>query len=46
MPSAAFALTLNTYSHGWPEVSRAAAARMARLLWQNPADEGRQRDVT
>jgi integrase len=29
------ALTMNTYSHVAPEVSRAAADRMAKLLWQD-----------
>lgn len=40
------ALTMNTYSHVAPEVSREAADRMARMLWQNPDDEGRAPDVT
>jgi integrase len=31
----AIALTMNTYSHVAPEVSREAAERMARLLWQD-----------
>ena len=29
------ALTMNTYSHVAPEVSREAAERMARVLWQD-----------
>jgi integrase len=29
------ALTMNTYSHVAPEVSRAAADRMAEVLWQD-----------
>jgi len=33
------ALVMNTYSHIAPEVSRQAAERMARMLWQD-ADEG------
>jgi integrase len=33
------ALTMNTYSHVAPEVSREAAERMARLLWED-ADAG------
>jgi integrase len=36
------ALTMNTYSHvAREEVSREAAERMARLLWQD-ADDGRE----
>jgi hypothetical protein len=31
-------LTMNTYSHVAPEVSREAAERMAQMLWQD-ADE-------
>jgi integrase len=34
------ALTMNTYSHVAPEVSREAADRMARMLWQDDQDEG------
>jgi integrase len=37
------ALTMNTYSHVAPEVSREAADRMARLLWQDTEDDGRGR---
>jgi integrase len=33
------ALTMNTYSHVAPEVSREAADRMARMLWQDGADD-------
>ena len=37
------ALTMNTYSHVAPEVSREAAERMARMLWhdagEDPADD-------
>jgi len=33
------ALTMNTYSHVAPEVSREAAERMARALWQNVGDD-------
>jgi integrase len=29
------ALTMNTYSHVAPEVSRTAADRVAKLLWQD-----------
>jgi hypothetical protein len=29
------ALTMNTYSHVAPEVSREAADRMAEMLWQD-----------
>ena len=29
------ALTMNTYSHVAPEVSREAADRMAQMLWQD-----------
>jgi integrase len=32
------ALTMNTYSHVAPEVSREAADRLARMLWQLAAD--------
>lgn len=32
------ALTMNTYSHVAPEVSREAADRMARVLWQGDHD--------
>ena len=35
------ALTMNTYSHVAPEVSREAADRMARTLWQD-SDEGQE----
>jgi integrase len=34
------ALTMNTYSHVAPEVSREAADRMARMLWQDTEDDG------
>jgi hypothetical protein len=34
------ALTMNTYSHVAPEVSREAADRMARMLWQLTDDYG------
>jgi integrase len=34
------ALTMNTYSHVAPEVSREAADRIARMLWQIPDDDG------
>jgi integrase len=33
------ALTMNTYSHVAPEVSREAADRMARMLWQEAAGD-------
>ena len=33
------ALTMNTYSHVAPEVSREAAERMARMLWQNDDED-------
>jgi integrase len=33
------ALTMNTYSHVAPEVSREAAERMARALWQAADDD-------
>jgi hypothetical protein len=33
------ALTMNTYSHVAPEVSREAADRMARMLWQSAEDD-------
>jgi len=33
------ALTMNTYSHVAPEVSREAAERMARILWQAADDD-------
>jgi integrase len=32
------ALTMNTYSHVAPEISRAAADRMARMLWQDDTE--------
>jgi integrase len=32
------ALTMNTYSHVAPEVSREAASRMAGVLWQDEGD--------
>ena len=42
----AIALTMNTYSHVAPEVSREAADRMAQMLWQNddedPADDDQE----
>jgi len=31
---------MNTYSHVAPEVSREAAAPMARMLWQTAEDAG------
>lgn len=34
------ALTMNTYSHVAPEVSREAADRIARMLWQLTDDGG------
>jgi integrase len=34
------ALTMNTYSHVAPEVSREAADRMARMLWRSAEDAG------
>lgn len=37
------ALTMNTYSHVAPEVSREAADRMARMLWQDTEDDGHGR---
>jgi integrase len=37
------ALTMNTYSHVAPEVSREAAERMAQMLWQD-ADEDQADD--
>ena len=33
------ALTMNTYSHVAPEVSREAADRMGRMLWQDDSDQ-------
>ncbi len=39
----AIALTMNTYSHVAPEVSREAAERMARMLW-NHGDEDQADD--
>jgi integrase len=36
------ALTMNTYSHVAPEVSRTAADRMARLLWQDDEDQAEE----
>jgi integrase len=33
------ALTMNTYSHVAPEVSREAADRMARMLWKGAEDD-------
>ena len=30
---------MNTYSHVAPEVSREAADRMARMLWQSAEDD-------
>lgn len=35
----AIALTMNTYSHVAPEVSREAADRMAQMLWQNDDED-------
>jgi hypothetical protein len=32
-------LTMNTYSHVAPEVSREAAERMARMLWHDAAED-------
>ncbi len=36
------ALTMNTYSHVAPEVSREAADRMARTLWQDAEDDNKR----
>ena len=33
------ALTMNTYSHVTPEVSREAADRMAQVLWQDDDED-------
>jgi hypothetical protein len=33
------ALTMNTYSHVAPEVSREAAERMAQMLWQETDED-------
>ena len=33
------ALTMNTYSHVAPKVSREAADRMARMLWESAEDD-------
>ena len=33
------ALTMNTYSHVAPEVSREAAERMARMPWHDAAED-------
>jgi integrase len=38
------ALTMNTYSHVAPEVSREAADRMAQVLWQDQDDDEDQAD--
>ena len=35
----AIALTMNTYSHVAPEISREAADRMAQMLWQDDEDQ-------
>ena len=35
----AIALTMNTYSHVAPEVSREAAERMAQILWQDDEED-------
>ena len=35
----AIALTMNTYSHVAPEVSREAAERMARMLWLDVGED-------
>src|SRR5262249_41900823 len=35
----AIALTMNTYSHVAPEVSREAAERIARMLWHDTAED-------
>ena len=40
------ALTMNTYSHVAPEVSREAAGRMARMLWQDKAKAQANRTAT
>jgi integrase len=39
------ALTMNTYSHVAPEVSREAADRMAETLWQDAEDQADEREV-
>lgn len=36
------ALTMNTYSHVAPEVSREAAERMAQMLWLDPGQDPRE----
>jgi integrase len=35
----AIALTMNTYSHVAPEVSREAVERIARMLWHDAAED-------
>jgi integrase len=40
----AIALTMNTYSHVAPEVSREAADRMAQMLWQGAEDQADAED--
>jgi hypothetical protein len=37
-------LTMNTYSHVAPEVSREAADRIARMLWQDTNEASDDRD--
>ena len=39
------ALTMNTYSHVAPEVSREAADRMAETLWQDDEDQADEPEV-
>lgn len=38
------ALTMNTYSHVAPEVSREAADRIGRMLWQDEDDQGNEQE--
>ena len=40
------ALTMNTYSHVAPEVSREAANRIAETLWQNDEDQAEELEAT
>jgi integrase len=40
----AIALTMNTYSHVAPEVSREAAEGMAQMLWQDDEDQAADED--
>jgi integrase len=39
------ALTMNTYSHVAPEVSREAADRMAETLWHDGEDQADEPEV-